>query len=208
MARHVCTPFDGCYKPSALRWWHETIPGARWDGSAYGHLEVMQQMVMGRSADDMEALAYCFQRTVIEGARSASGRMCVCLSEKAPAAGEARGAAGSDGMSSQIALLQDLYRAADGLPISWGSTQAIFEAQGRMGVFRPRYVYYRNNLRVREIDRWLEPRDSETGRPRSRSLAYYLMAVTLGGAQTECRWPKTLSLVERDVFARKLKEAA
>ena len=183
-------PFAGQYSPATIRWWMESIQGTRWDGSPYGHFDVLCDMLLGRSAEETELLSYCHRRVVVDGARSASGRWCVCLTERAPSAGEARGSLGGDGMSGLIAIIRDLESAADALPIAWSSTQQVFEAQGRDGVYRARLVYYRRNLRVREIDRWLEPRDPDTGRPRSRALTYYLMSRSLGGARTECTWPR------------------
>lgn len=177
-----------------MRWWSETIPGYMGEGTSYGHFDVLRQMVMGKSADDLEALAYCMSRVIYEGARSASGRWCICLDESPPSAGEARGTLGSDGFSGLIGVVQDLESAADTLPISWKATERVFKAQGRSALWGVKFTYYNRNLRVREIDRWIEPRDAETGRLQSTQLAYYLMALSLHGSRTECEWPKRATL--------------
>ncbi len=195
------------YSPAKIRWWHAVIrrherPS---DPEDYCHFSVLHEMLHGRSAEETEMLDWCYRRVVHERAgHRVTGEWCVCLSENPPSAGEARGSVGGDGMSSLIAVKQDLEHAADQLPISWTSTQGIFEAQSRADIYRVRLSYYRRNERVREIDRWIEPRDPQTGRARSSSLTFYLMALALGGAKTECAWPKSGSLVERDVFAAHL----
>lgn len=179
---------------NVLRWYHETIPDYMGPGTTYGHVRVLRHMVTDKSADDLEALAYCMTRVVYDGARSASGRWCICLREEPPSAGDARGTLGSDGFSGMLGVLRDLEYAADTLPISWKSTERAFIAQERSAVYGPRLSYFLRNLRVREIDRWLEPRDSETGRPQSTQLTYYLMSLALGGARTECAWPRQATL--------------
>ncbi len=127
----------------------------------YSHFDVLRYMIMGRSAEDTEALEFCHSRVIHERAgHRVTGEWCVCLSERPPSTGDARGSGGSDGFSSLLSLKADLERAADSLPISWTSTQAIYEAQGRGLLYRGRLMTYRQNLRVREIDRWLESRDA------------------------------------------------
>lgn len=137
----------------------------------------------------MESLAYCHQRVVYDGARSSSGRWCICLGEEPPSAGEARGSLGSDGFSGLLGVLSDLEHAADRLPISWKSTERIFRVQGRLGTWNERFAHYNRGLRIRDIDRWLEPR-TDDGRPQSTQLAYYLMSLALDGARTTCCWPR------------------
>jgi hypothetical protein len=179
-----------------------TIEGARpWDRTSpdYGHFGVLLSMLGGRAPDETEQLAYCHQRVVGEGARSSSGLWCVCLSEDAPRLAENRRGGGMDGMASLICVKRDLESAADGLPIGWKSTERIFKAQHRTSTYGARLTYLLRNLRVREIDRWQEPRDPETGRLRSASLTHYLMSLSLGGARTECRWPRVqpVTLIEQ-----------
>ena len=191
-ARGSSGPFAGQYSPATIRWWMESIQGTRWDGSPYGHFDVLCDMLLGRSAEETELLSYCHRRVVVDGARSASGRWCVCLTERAPSAGEARGSLGGDGMSGLIAIIRDLESAADALPIAWTSTQQVFEAQGRDGAYRARYQRWRRGLLVREQDRWTEPIDPETRHPKSRLLAYATMAYALGwrDQRAACRWPR------------------
>lgn len=196
MSEHRCNPWDGCYHASTVRWFHETIPDYRGVGTVYGHFQVLRHMVVGKSADDLESLAYCHSRVVHEGARSASGRWCICLDEEPPSAGEARGTLGSDGFSGMLGVQSDLERAADTLPIAWKTTERVFKAQGRSATYGARFTYYNRNLRVRPIDRWLEPRD-DLGRPRSTQLTYYLMALSLDGARTTCRWPRGVYVSEQ-----------
>jgi hypothetical protein len=166
----------------------ESVPGSGWDGSTYSHYSVLLAIIGGRSADEAEGLSYCHDRVVNDGARSASGRWCVCLSEVAPATAESRGR-GGDGVAALLCVKADLEYAADSLPISWSTTQRVFETQQRAGAWQSRFLAYRQNRAVREIDRWHEPRDSESGRPKSAALSNYLQSLALGGARTECGWP-------------------
>jgi hypothetical protein len=181
--------FSGHFSPATVRWWHAIIDGAYSDGSAYGHFDVLRHMIGGRSAEETEQLEYCHARVVVDGARSTSGLWCVCLNESAPATVSGRGGASGDGMSALVCIKQDLERAADALPILWKSTERIFKAQGRTGVYGQRRTYYLRNLKVREIDRWQEPRDPDSGHLRSTSLAFHLMSRELGGVRDVCDWP-------------------
>src|SRR5207253_1117089 len=123
-------------------------------------------------------------------ARSSSGLWCVCLNEDAPATVSGRGSGRGDGTSALIAVLTDLEFAADQLSIGWKTTERIFQAQQRSGVWGARFTYYNRNLHVREIDRWLEPRDPDTGRAQSTQLAFWLMSRALGGVSDTCAWPR------------------
>lgn len=194
--RRTRTLFDGTYSPSKCRWWHETIPGALWDLSAYGHLDVLNAMINGgRSVDDTEALDWCYRRVVDEGARSGSGRWCVCLTEDAPSAGEARGSIGGDGIAALVAVRADLEHAVDELPIGWATTSDLYQIQGRSALYHARFREFKRGHRIRSVDRELEPIDPETRRPMSRQLAWYWQSWVLScqpdGDGIAWRWPRS-----------------
>ena len=186
---HKHTPFCGHFPPAAIRWWSTVMK--RDYTEDYSHHRVLRAMLNGRSAEDTEMLSYCYERVINQRAgHRVTGEWCVCLSENAPSAGVARGEGKSDGFSTLLSLAVDLEHAADALPISWSTTRRVFEAQARGDVWQMRFGRYTSGELVREIDRWLEPRDQETGRLRSASLTFYLMALAVHGARTYCEWPR------------------
>ncbi len=184
--KHQHGPFCGHYTAAAVRWWLARSPredeGKRQD--YYTHFGALLDLGGGRSMDDTEALDWCYRATVLAGGGDMHGNLCICLRGDPPSAGEARGSIGGDGSAALTATIADLDHAADELPICWSTTQQIFETQQRTGVYRARLLAYRRNLNVRDIDRWQEPRS-----PGTRALTHYMMAMTLGGARTECALP-------------------
>jgi hypothetical protein len=180
------------YRPSAMRWWHTTIKRkyTKNDPDDLGHFDLLLKMIAGGgSAEDAVALDYCFYRCIDDGARSSSGLWCICLKELPPSAAEARGHASSGATAEALVSIKvDLNHAADLLPISWGSTQSVFEVQGRSASYHARLNYFRRGLGVREIDTWLEPRSLETGQIQSRAMTNYLMSRTLGGVRQTCEF--------------------
>jgi hypothetical protein len=123
-----------------------------------------------------------------DGARDPiHGWPCVCLRESTQA-GDARGSVGGDGMSSILAIIVDLERAADLLPIPWRATERIFKALGRGRTYADRLRFVSRG-KVRDVDLEHEPIDPETRRPRSNQYVEAWMAWALGwrGWST---WPR------------------
>jgi hypothetical protein len=193
---HVHGAWCGHYTPSAVRWWLAGIKRhvEPTDPEDYSHYDVLLKMIGGRSAEDAEALDHCYARVVHGGAgHRVTGEWCVCLSEDPPPAAVTSAGRGSDGNAALLCVKADLEHAADLLPISWSTTQRTFETLQRVGVWQARYGYYLKNLGVREIDRWLEPRDPETRKPKSAALSNWLMSRALGGVKDVCPWPGVLT---------------
>lgn len=194
--RHQHGAFCEHYPPLKVRWWsHEP------------HMETLNTLIGGgRSAEESEALDYCFRRVYYDGARDPiHGFPCVCLREVAPSVGEARGSVGGDGMSALLSIRADLDHAADTLPIRWRATRRIFLAQGRPRAYRDRFGAYVEGRPLGEDDRLDDPCGADEDRRVRHSAcyqeAYVRMAVALGYVAA-CRWPRRTARPEatpRDV---------
>lgn len=182
--RHQHSAFCEHYPPLKVRWW-----------SHAPHMQMLGALVAGgRSAEETEALDYCFRRVFYDGARDPiHGVPCICLREVAPSVGEARGSLGGDGVSGLLSVLLDLEHAADGLPIRWRATRRILLAQSRPMSYRKRFGAYAQGCPVQDDDRLDDPCGADEDR-RVRHGACYQeafvrMAVALG-YQAVCRWPR------------------
>lgn len=186
MSRHLHTAFCEHYPPGKVRWWLHQPQGEGYRGyRVLGHLAVLGHMLGGRSAEETEALSHCFKRVVHDGLRDPiHGWPCVCLREEPPSAGEARGHVGGDGMSSIIAIFEDLRRAAEALPVPWLATRRIYATLGLSETYFARLNLVTQGQLVREVDR--EPEsclpDEATGRVRHNCYyqASVRMAIALG----------------------------
>jgi hypothetical protein len=204
MAKHLHRAFCEHWTPLKVRWWlfcAESVVNSTDDNPSgrYGHFDVLCDMLGGRSAEETEQLEHCFQRVYYGGARDPwHGWTCVCLREST-SAGEARGSIGGDGTASILALIVDLERAADALPLPWRATEAVFNALGHPITYRDRMKFLARGV-VRDVDRELEPIDPETRRPRSRQLVEAWMAYELGyrDRSATCRWPRKPNLAVVD----------
>jgi len=197
MSRHLHTAWCEHWTPFKVRWWLFSAEGmGGWDirtgdKGRYSHFDVLCAMLGGRSAEETEQLGHCFSRVYHGGARDPwHGWPCVCLREST-SAGEARGSVGGDGMSSILALIADLERAADALPTHWRATEAVFAALDRKQIWSDRMRFLQRGV-VRDVDREVEPIDPEMRQPRSKRLVEAWMAYELGwrDRRASSRWPR------------------
>lgn len=196
MSRHLHTAFCEHFDPLKIRWWLFYVDGLPREGERYSHFDVLCTLIGGRSAEETEQLEHCFQRVYYGGARDSWHNWpCVCLREST-SAGEARGSMGGDGMSSIVAIIADLDRAADALPLPWTSTQFVFKALGRERMYADRLRFLSRGV-VRQVDCDHEPIDLDTRRPRSRRLVEAWLAYELGwrDRRASCRWPRRPEVV-------------